>query len=90
MSKIDELLAKMKKPQDIESKMQSTEGLIYKQELERIGSEIAKAEYNLQLWKLRQAHKTIRFREFLGYEITQEEKDNVSAIQEFLEQRGEL
>lgn len=74
----------LKNPDEIQAKMNSPEGLAFKVELENYGQMIAKKEYELNQLNVYQAWKTLRFREFLGYQITEEEKQTISAMEEKL------
>lgn len=69
-------------PDDIQSKKDSPEGKVYQLELEYIGKEIAKVEYNLAKWHYLNTYTTLRYKEFLGFKLTDEEQEQLLVLEE--------
>lgn len=71
-------------PEDLEHKKNSAEGLVYQNELENIGKEIARLQYHLAIWQYRELHKQLRYKEFLGFKLTDVEEGHLIQLEENL------
>lgn len=69
-------------PDDIQSKKDSAEGKVYQIELEHIGKEIARMQYNLTKWQYLNIYTTLRYKEFLGFKLTDEEQEQLLVLEE--------
>lgn len=71
-------------PADIEAKKNSSEGQLYQLELENIGKEIARLQYHLTIWQLINLHKQLRYKEFLGFKMSDVENEQLIQLDEKL------
>lgn len=69
-------------PEDIQCKKDSPEGKVYQLELEHIGKEIAKVQYNLAKWQYLNMYTTLKYKEFLGFKLTAEEQEQLLILEE--------
>ena len=70
-------------PDDLEVKKNSVEGLVYKNELERLGKMIAKQQYILTKLQYQMLYKQLCFKEFLGFKLESDEQEQVEQLSEF-------
>lgn len=69
-------------PDDLEVKKNSVEGLVYKNELERLGKMIAKQQYILTKLQYQMLYKQLRFKEFLGFKLEPDEQEQLEQLSE--------
>lgn len=69
-------------PDDLEVKKNSVEGLVYKNELERLGKMIAKYQYILTKLQYQMLYKQLRFKEFLGFKLEPDEQERLEQLSE--------
>lgn len=78
----NKIVFELANPDDIQDKKDSIEGKVYQMELENIGKEIAKLQYNLAKWNYLNLYKTLRYKEFLGFTLTAEENEQLLTLEE--------
>lgn len=71
-------------PEELERKKNSGEGLVYQNELENIGKEIARLQYHLAIWQYRELYKQLRYKEFLGFKLTDVEQEHLFQLEDNL------
>lgn len=84
MTKDNFNIMELKNPDDIERLRNSSEGKVYQIELENIGKEIARLQYHLAIWQYRNIHKQLRFKEYLGFKLTDVEQEQLMTLEEQL------
>lgn len=78
---------KIEMPQDprtIQGKIDSPEGQVFKTELVQYGKYIAEKEYELQKLRAYEAHCRMRFQEFLGTPLSDEQKEYFDKVSEWI------
>lgn len=71
-------------PRTIQSKIDSPEGQVFKTMLIQYGREIAEQEYELQKTKACDWHCRMRFQEFLGTPMTDEQREEYEKVDEWI------
>lgn len=84
MTKDNFNIVDLKNPDEIEKLKNSSQGLVYQHELENIGKEIARLQYHLAIWQYRNIHKQLRFKEYLGFKLTDFENEQLLTLEEQL------
>ena len=69
-------------PDDLEAKKNSVEGLVYKNEIERLGKMIAKEQYILTKLQYQMLYKQLCFKEFLGFKLEPDEQEQLEQLAE--------
>ena len=69
-------------PDDLESRKNSVEGLVYSNEIERIGKMLAKQQYVVTKLQYQLMYKQLLYKEFLGFKLSPEEFETLEQLEE--------
>lgn len=71
-------------PRTIQMKIDSPEGQVFKTELIQYGKYISEKEYELQKLRAYETHCRLRFQEFLGTPLSEEQKEQLETLNEWI------